>query len=122
MRQLLLFFALGCAVSPSFSQDLPSRFGPLVKNERFRLVRVLGTPEMPISFGQMSAFSADGKRAVYAEDLSTGGEDKLTLRARISVWDEAGDWPRELELAGKNITALSLSADGKRALLAGLVP
>jgi len=104
------------------AQELPPRFAPLLKNERFQLLRVMGTPEMPPSFLKVSAFSADGKRAVYAEDLSSGGDDKVTLRVRINVWDNGATWPREFELQGKNVTALSLSADGKRAVLAGLVP
>jgi WD40 repeat protein len=115
-----------CCISPVIAQQstdaLPPRFAPLAKNDRFRLVRVLGTPEMPAIHHQASAFSADGKLAVYAEDLSSGGDDKPRLRTRLLVWDlPARSWPREIEIDEKNVSALALSADGSKALLAGQI-
>src|SRR5207253_3207046 len=125
MQRVAAILVVLCVQAPIFAQekaDLPPRFAPLVKNDRFRLVRVLGTPEMPAIHHQASAFSSDGKLAVYVEDLSSGGDDKPRLRTRLLVWDmPARGWPREIEIDGKNVTALCLSADGSKALLAGQV-
>ncbi len=122
-RMLPLLIALSfLAVSQVSAQEIPPRFGPLLKNDRFRLVRVLGTPEMPPIYHQASAFSAQGNRAVYAEDLTSGSDDTPRLRTRLLVWDlPAKSWPREITIDGKNVTALALSADGSKALLAGQV-
>jgi WD40 repeat protein len=126
MRYLLAFLsALWCIGAPQgFTQEeiaaIPPRFQALAKNDRFRLLRVLGTPELAATYGQTSAFSADGKRAIYAEDLSTGAAEMPHLRTRLLLWDvPAKAWPREFEIAGKSVTALCLSADGRRVLLAG---
>src|SRR5262249_35998834 len=101
---------------------LPPRLQPLLKNDRFRLVRVLGTPEVLPIYHHASTISADGKRGIYAEDLSTGDDDARQLRTRLHVWDlTTAGWPRELEFDGKNVTALAISPDGSRALLAGQI-
>ena len=125
MRRLLAsLIALAC-IGQGFTQEksaIPPRFQPLAKNARFQLMRVLGTPEMPPIHHQASAFSVDGKLAVYAEDLSGGAADKPHLRTRLLLWDMATKaWPREIEIDGKNVTAMCLSADGTKALLAGQI-
>ncbi|MBI3823671.1 MAG: hypothetical protein HY289_13460, partial [Planctomycetes bacterium] len=121
-RFLAVLIALTC-VGQCLAQDgLPARFGALGKNDRFKLLRVMGTPEMPPIYHQASAISADGKRAIYAEDLTTGGDDKERprLRTRLHLWTlPPQSWPREIEIDGKNVTALAISADGSTALLAG---
>jgi WD40 repeat protein len=123
MRNLLALLVAVHGVVPVVGQEkLPPRFDAFAKNERFRLVRVLGTPEMPPIFHQASAFSADGKRAIYALDLSTGADDRPQLRTRLYLWDvQAKTWPREIDIDGKSLTALVLSADGSKALLAGQI-
>lgn len=127
-RILAILIALAGAGQLSAQDGLPPRFGVLAKNEHFKLLRVMGTPELPAIYHQASAFSADGKRAIYCEDLSTGGAEREKdkekprprLRTRLHLWDiPARGWPREIEIDGKNVTALALSADGATALLAG---
>ncbi len=99
---------------------LPARFDSFKKNEHLRLIRVYGAPEMPATFAATSAFTADGKLAVYYEDLSTGDEAKPILRGRLHVWDvEKKSWPREIDIAGKSLFAIALSADGKLAAMSG---
>ena len=94
-------------------EKLPPRFDSLAKNEHFRIVRVLGMPEVQPTFGQTSAISADGKWAIYAEDLSSGDDEKPKLRTRLLLYDlQAKTWPREFDIDGKSVTALDLSRDG----------
>jgi hypothetical protein len=64
--------------APLFAQEetvLPPRFQALTKDGRFRLARVLGSPEIQASFGPTSAFSADGSQLAYVPfyllDLTT---------------------------------------------------
>jgi WD40 repeat protein len=118
----IAFWCIGSV--PGFTQDkgdaLPPRFAAFAKNDRFRLLRVLGTPELPNIYHQASAFSGDGKRAVYAEDLSTG-DDSPQLRSRLHLWEEGKRWPREIESSLRNVTALAMSADGSKLLIAGQI-
>jgi WD40 repeat protein len=120
VRHFLAIFALCCVAIPALAQEKPPpRFEPLTKNDRFRLVRVLGMPELRPSFSPTSAISADGKWAFYAEDLSTEGEKELRLKTRLLHYDvQAGTWPREFEIDGKSVTALDLSGDGGKVVLA----
>jgi WD40 repeat protein len=132
-RVFFAFIALWCiGGGQGFAQDkndaIPLRFQSLAKNERFRLARILGDPELPPTGNPTSAFSADGKRAVYAEDLSSASEMKdqdktkveLRLRTRLLLWDlQAKSWPREFEVAGKSVHALQMTTDGGKVLLAG---
>ncbi len=75
-------------------------------------------PELQPSFGQTSAISSDGKWAIYAEDLSSGDDEKPKLRTRLLLYDlQAKTWPREFEIDGKSVTALDLSHDGGKVLL-----
>ncbi len=126
MRYIISLVIVALVGSSALAQStdanaLPARFAPLLKNEHLRLLRVLGTPEMQVSFASTSSFSADGKQAVYYEDLSTGDENHPILRGRLHVWDVAGKkWPREIELAGKSVYAIALSADGRLAAMSGL--
>ena len=122
----LLLAVLAASGSTISAQDksaaIPPRFQSLAKDGRFRLTRILGTPEMAPTFGHTSSFSADGKLAVYAEDLTTGDEKTPRLRSRLLIWDlQSKAWPREIDFTGKNVTALTLSADGSKVLLAGQV-
>ncbi len=125
MRIVLSFAIVALVGSSVHAQSteagaLPARFEPFLKNEHLALVRVYGAPEMPATFASTSAFSSDGKFAVYYEDLSTGDEAKPILRGRLHVWDvEKKAWPREIEIAGKSIFAIALSADGKLAAMSG---
>jgi WD40 repeat protein len=99
---------------------VPPRFDPLAKNERFRLRRVLGMPELPPAFEQTSAISADGKWAIYAEDLSSGDVDKPKLRTRLLLFDlQTKSWPREFDIDGKTVDAVDFSRDGSKVLLSG---
>ena len=84
MRRHVVFFVALCGLvtSQGFAQEFPPRFEPLAKNDRFRLMRVLGSPEIPATFNPTTTFSADGKFAIYAEDLSGGADDMPRLRAR----------------------------------------
>src|SRR5271166_3973849 len=93
---IVISLLLTCA---TYAQEkLPPRFDPLAKNDRFRIVRVLGMPELQPSLGQTSAISADGKWAIYAEDLSSGDDEKPKLRTRLLLYDlQAKTWPREFE-------------------------
>lgn len=124
MRHLIATVFVACVFSSTtVAQDkfvIPPRFQELDKNGRLKLTRILGTPEMQPAVGATTAFTANGKRAVYVEDLTTGAADKPAFRARVHVWNaESKAWPREFEIAGKSVTCLTMSADGKRALLAG---
>ena len=95
---------------------IPPRFNALAKNDRFRLVRVLGMPELPAN--SPSSFSADGKYALFAEDFTSGAEKKP--RSRLLLFDlKAKTWPREFDIVGKSVAALSLSSDGSKVLLGG---
>src|SRR4051812_19104032 len=109
MRSKFASFFVLCFTSVfALAQDVPSRFANVAKGTPFKLLRVFGSPEMHPAFGPTSAFSADGKRAVYVEDLTTGADDKPSFRARVYVWDvEKKGWPREIEIDGKNVIALS---------------
>lgn len=121
MRHLLVSaVALCCIAVPGIAQEkLPPRFEPLVKNERLRLIRVLGMPELQPSVLPTSAISGDGKWAIHAEDLSSGDADNPTLRTRLLLFDlQAKTWPREFEIDGKSVSALDLSHDGGKVLLA----
>jgi WD40 repeat protein len=120
-RAVAIIVAMVCCVSSVVAQEkLPPRFEPLAKNDRFRLLRVLGMPELRPTFAQTSAISGDGKWAIYAEDLSTGDDEKPHLRTRLLLYDlQAKSWPREFEIDGRAITALDLSHDGGKAILAG---
>ena len=86
----------------------------------FGFCAVLGMPEVQPSFGQTSAISAEGKWALFAEDLSSGNVEKPSLRTRLLLYDlQAKTWPREFEIDGSAVTALDLSRDGDKAILAG---
>ena len=75
---------------------------------------------MPPTFLAASAFSPDGKRAVYVEDLSSATDEVMRWRSRFYIWDaKHKSWPRELDVDGKNIWTLALSADGGKALVTG---
>src|SRR5438270_774876 len=100
MRFLASLMALAC-IGQGFTQEkdaVPPRLQPLANNDRFQLVRVLGTPEIhPAGFGPTSAFSADGKKAIYVEDLSTGDEKSPRLHTRVLIWNVGSNaWPREI--------------------------
>ncbi len=120
---IVSLIAVFVGTSTTNAQDtnaLPPRFQELGKDGRLRLTRILGSPEMQPALGATTAFTADGKRAIYVEDLTTGAADKPAFRARVHVWNaDSKAWPREFEIAGKSVTCLTLSADGKKALLAG---
>src|SRR5919109_385486 len=118
MRHLIACVALALACASLHAQEtsIPPRFQALAKDGHFRLKRILGTPEMPPAFNPTTAFSPDGKRAVYVEDLTTGADDMPRFRARVHVWDvQKKPWPREIDIDGKNVTALALSASGDKA-------
>jgi WD40 repeat protein len=123
MRPILIAHFLIFMTGFSFAQQaaaLPGRYCDLGKDARFRLLRILGTPELHPTYTSTSAFSADRRVAVYVEDLSTGADDKPMFRSRIIVGAPGGKvWPREIDVPGKTVTALCISADGTRALLAG---
>jgi WD40 repeat protein len=103
------------------AQELPPRFQAIAKEGRIRLTSILGTPELQPAYSATTAFSADGKRAIYVEDLSSGNDDKPILRSRLIVTTpQSPAWPREFEVPGKSVTALALSADGSKVLLTGL--
>jgi WD40 repeat protein len=122
MRQICAFALFFYVASQAGAQRaVPPRFEPLAKNERFRLTAVLGLPELRANFFHVSTFSGDGKYALFAEDLSSGTDDKLQLRTRLLLFDlNAKTWPREFDLPGR-VTATDLSADGKILLLANTV-
>src|SRR6188768_2978344 len=102
--KLASFIVLSISTAFAVGQNVPPRSANVAKGTPFRLLRVLGSPEMHPAFGPTSAFSADGKRAVYVEDLTTGVDDKPSFRARVYVWDiEKKGWPREIEIDGKNV-------------------
>ena len=115
MRYVVCLLVVAFAATASFAQEIPARFNALTKNAQFRLQRVLGDPELPMAFDPLSSYSADGKRLISAEDLSLAPEGKPDqkapgdpqLRTRLLLWDlPAKSWPREIELAGKRVTAL----------------
>lgn len=120
-----LFVSAWCFLPTwSFAQDkngpIPPRFQAFTKDGRLRLTRMLGSPEIQPAFTATTAFSADGKRALYVEDLTTVAEDQPAFRSRLLLWDvDAKGWPREFDIAGKSVTALALSPDASKALLAG---
>lgn len=126
VRQIMVAALAFCMVGSAFAQDkLPPRFEPLLKNEHFRLTRVLGMPELRPTLGPTSAISADGKWALFAEDLSSGDGEAVRLRTRLLLYDlQAKTWPREFDIEGKSVTALDLAADGGTVILAcqSLVP
>src|SRR5262245_30539033 len=102
MRLLFATLIIASIATNSIAQSIPPRFQSLGKDSRLQLKRILGSPEMHPTFNPSTAFTADGKRAIYVEDLTTGGEDKPSFRARIHVWDVVSKaWPREIEIAGK---------------------
>lgn len=109
--------------SHGISQDknaVPPRFQSFAKDGSLRLVSVLGSPEMHPAVNATTAFTPDGKRAVYVEDLTTGMGDKAIYRSRVLVWNvESKSWPREFDIAGKSVTAIALSGNGDKILLAG---
>ncbi len=113
---LILFLVSGVGAQ----EKLPPRFAPLTKNERFRLVRVLGMPELQPTLQPTSAISADGKWAIFAEDITSSDGKNWHFRTRLLLFDlQAKTWPREFEIDGKTVTALDLSQDGAKVLLAG---
>lgn len=119
---LLSSIAFSHGLAQEKLSPIPPRFNALAKNDRFRLVGVLGSPELPTTYPSVSAISADGRCATYVENLSSGDDKQTHLRSRLLVWDlPPKRWPREIELAGKYVSALALSADGGNALVAGLV-
>ncbi len=121
MRRFLALSLIVILIPAATAQDkLPPRFQTLTKDSPFRLARILGTPELQPTFNPTSAFGADGKRAVHVEDLTSGDDDKPHFRSRLFVWEiGANGWPREFEIAGKSVTALALSPEANKALLAG---
>jgi WD40 repeat protein len=126
MRRILLgILLLIGSQSLVLAQDdlagLPPRFQAIGKEGRLRLTRILGTAELHPTFATTPTFSADGKVGVYVEDLSTGADNKPSLRSRILVWDtQKKGWPREIEVPDRNISAVALSADGMTALVGGM--
>lgn len=122
MRHLPIsaIFLIACMAPVASQEKIPPRFQALAKDGRIRLTRILGTPELHPAFGATSAFAADGKTAIYVEDLTTVVDEKPVFRSRLVVDDPASnEWPREIDLPGKNVTALHLTADGTKVLLAG---
>jgi WD40 repeat protein len=121
MRQICAFALLFFVASQAGAQQpVPPRFDPLAKNERFRLLRVHGLPEVLVTFwGPLSGLTSDGKFALFTEDLSTRTDEKTQLRTRLLLYDLiAKTWPREFEIEGKDVTALDMSADCGRVLVA----
>jgi WD40 repeat protein len=115
---LLAPIALHAQAKPG---DIPARYRAIAGG-RIRLERILGTPEVQVAwFNAKDALSTDGKRLVCVEDLSTGNAINIEARSRLLVSaPQSLSWPREINLPGKSITALALSADGNKALLAGI--
>src|SRR6478752_2381731 len=89
------------------AQQIPPRYRVLAKNEHFRLTRILGTPEMAAAHTPTSALSANGRRAVYVEDLTTGSDETPHFRSRVIWWDpESAAQPTEIELDKLGVTAI----------------
>ena len=127
-RSTAIILSTLCLVYPTsiVAQDktgfIPPRYQTLAKEGRVRLKGILGAPEMHPAYSPTTRFTADGKRAIYVEDLTTGGHEKPSYRSRLSIWDvEAKGWPREIDVDGKNVSALDLSRNGAKALLSGLM-
>jgi len=126
-RHLLGFCVASLLVGPISLQaqektgDLPPRFQSIAKDGRIRLTRILGTPELHTAFNPTTAISRDGKRALYVEDLTSVADDKPAFRSRLIVTTpQAPAWPREIEVPGKSVGAIALSADGSKVLLSGM--
>jgi len=89
MRHLVGIVALvALSLHSASAQDvIPPRYHAIAKDGRFRLKNILGSPEMHPAFNPTTAFSADGKRAIYVEDLTSGADDRPVFRSRLMVWD-----------------------------------
>jgi len=97
--------------APAGEPTIPARYQDIPKSKLARLVEVWGTPEMEPVMGHTAVFSVDGKLALHA---SPHVED-----TSLTLWDVAkGTIAREWRLAKTGVTALALSPDSKRALLA----
>src|SRR5436190_563018 len=141
MRHTLAFLIVLLSISAVRAQDIAPRFQALAKNERFKLIRIHGTPELRATLGPTTAFSADGKRALYVEDLSGGtdeepmlydkGRSPLTMlaglpggkrflvgdaRNLVRLFDVGKEKPiQSYQTKGENlIWNIAVSADGKR--------
>ncbi len=124
MKKLL--FAVGVCLlvaQPCLAQSkVPLRYQNLVGSARLKVVDVLGSPEMTPSGEQTSAFTPDGKFAVYASgEAAIGGQ--LLSDAILSLWDvHKGTSVKEFPVGRVEVTALSVSPDAKLALVAHSTP
>src|SRR5262245_46695581 len=113
---LSAFGLLNLAVGGDKASPIPLRYQGLHQTKYFELKEVLGHPEQPPAFGHTAALSADGKLGLYA---GGGGADidGKTDESFLSLWDvEKGRVLKEVRIPGRGVTALALSADGKKAL------
>ncbi len=118
MKHLLSFCIALLAASPAFAGDpapLPARYQPFEKSARLKLRQALGSPELHPTMGHTSAFSRDGKVAVFVSHVVA---DDMVRDSNLWVWDlEKRRLTRELPLPGLNVTALTLTPDGRSALV-----
>ncbi len=93
------------------------RYRAVQKTTHTRLLQVYGGPEVPPGLGDTGAYAATGKVAVFAGNFPPAG-DKGDRRSALFVWDLVQqNFVKEIPLAGREISAIALTADGRRALL-----
>ena len=120
MKRFSLLLTI-CIVAPTVQAGEPSvlpRYQALEKGAGAKLLRVLGSGELPVVFTRASGFSADGKTAAYVDYIG-GGEDK-TGETRVLIWDvPAGRTRSEFVVPGQ-VSALALAADGSGILIGAI--
>ena len=116
MQRIVAIILIALFTPHAFSQDkLPPRFDTFAKSGPFRLTRILGTPEIQLDGISASAFSPDGKFAVYVEVLSRGDEKTPNMHSRISVCDtNAKTWPRKSKSRARPLPRLTFRKTAAR--------
>ena len=95
-------------------QPIPIRFKNIVKNTNCQLTGVWGRKEQDPAWSHTASFSSGGKRALFT---SAVGEEKGD--AGFFLWDvDNARVIREWTVPKVGVSALTISPDGKRALVA----
>src|SRR5262249_27041611 len=93
------------------ASPIPVRYQDIGKSKLTQLAEGWGAPEQEPALGHGAAVSADGKRAVFATSAS--------VDSYLSLWGTAkGTMIQEWRVAKCAVSALAMTGDGRRVLLA----